>query len=254
MRLPARLLPALLIAAAALLLVVGVRMAGAGLAAYQAEAFMTHWAAQGREPDARAWAVAAAAAQRAVAWYPAASADYQDRLGRVHSWRFYQQPFGPAATLAVLVATPEVPAIDASRRQALAAYREAVRLRPAWADSQARLAHAKLYLLELDTEFARAYAAADRHAAAAGQVREELAQIGFRAWYWLTPAQQARALAAATAVLATSGPPAQQAVARQAAALGLLEGLCQRATARHGQRPTVCPAPSTSSPPPAPPA
>lgn len=242
MPLPARLLPALFLVAAAALLLAGVRMTGAGVAAYQAEAFMTHWATQGREPDARAWAVAAAAAQRAAAWYPAPNGDYQDRLGRVHSWRFYQQPFGGAATLAVLLATPEVPAIEESRRQALAAYREAVRLRPAAADSWARLAHAKLYLMERDPEFDQAYATADRLGAAAGEVRLELAQIGFGAWYWLTPPQQARALAAAAVALDAADRPAQ-AVAQQAAALGLLEELCQRAAARQGRRPPACPPP-----------
>ena len=243
MHLPARLLPALLLVAAALLLLLGLRMAGAGIAAYRAEAFMDHWSTQGREPDARAWAVAAAAAQRAVDWYPAPNGRYQERLGRVHSWRFYQQPLGDAALLAVLVATPEVPAIAASRRQALAAFREAVRLRPAAASGWARLAHAKLSLLQWDAEFDRAFANADRLGSAAGQPRLELAQVGLQGWYWLTPPQQARTLAAALVVLDSGGAPAKT-LAQQAAALGLLERLCQHAAARSAPRPPTCPPPA----------
>lgn len=239
MSFPVRMLPALVLTGAALLLLAGVRMTGAGLAAYQAEAFMTHWATQGREPEAQAWAVAADAAQRAQSWYPAANGDYQDRLGRIHSWRFYQQPFGPAAALAVLVATPEVAAIDASRRQALAAYREATRLRPLQPDGWARLAHAKLYLLELDDEFERAYAEAARLSPFIGRVQQELAQIGFQAWYQLSARQQEVALVSAAAVLQSGGGAAQD-VARQAAALGITDQLCRRATVGAGLLPKMC--------------
>lgn len=239
MRLPVRLFPALFLTGAALLVLAGIRMAGAGVAAYRAEAFMTHWAMQGREPAAQAWAEAADAAQRAQAWYPAANGEYQDRLGRVHSWRFYKQPFGPAATLALLVATPDVHAINASRRQALSAYREASRLRPFRPDGWARLAHAKLYLLELDAEFEHAYASAARLGPFSGGVQQEVAQIGLQSWYQLSASQQEIALTSAVAVL-QSGNGAAQDVARQAAAMGVRDALCERARARAGSVPPLC--------------
>lgn len=239
MSFPVRMLSALFLTGAALLLLAGARMTGAGLAAYQAEAFMTHWATQGREPAAQAWVVAAAAAQRAEAWYPAANGEYQDRLGRIHSWRFYQRPFGPAATLAVLVATPEVAAIDASRRQALAAYREATRLRPHQPDGWARLAHAKLYLLELDAESTHAYATAARLGPFIGAVQQELAQIGLQAWHRMSGGQRAIALAAAVAVLQAGGHAAQD-MARQLAAMGLTDQICQRVRAGAGRLPQLC--------------
>lgn len=244
MSFPVRMLPALFLAGAALLLLAGARMTGAGLAAYQAEAFMTHWATQGREPAAQAWVVAAAAAQRAEAWYPAANGEYQDRLGRTHSWRFYQRPFGPAATLAVLVATPEVAAIDASRRQALAAYREATRLRPHQPDGWARLAHAKLYLLEVDAEFGYAYAVAAQMGPFVGGVQSELAQIGLQAWYQLSATQQDIALASALAVLQLGGDAAQD-IAGQLIAGGLTNALCERARAGAGSLPQLCQAQSS---------
>lgn len=228
----ALLLPALLLFAA------GVAMAVAGVARFQSEAFLSHWAEKVLPPEARAWQVAEAAARRSVAWYPVANGEYLDRLGRVYSWQFYQLPHGAAVMLPVL--TPEqAMAVERSRRQALDAYRASVAVRPAWPDSWARLAHAKLYLLQIDAEFGAAYARAAQLASGRDEVNLELAEIGFLAWPSLT--NGLREIVLERGLRATdSGPRAARSVGRWASQAGLVPRLCGRATPQQRIEISLC--------------
>lgn len=176
-------LSALLIITLALCLCgMGAALTAAGMARYQADAFMDNWASKAGEPDAQAWAVAVSAARTAIKWYPVPSGEYLDRLGRVYAWRYFQHSFG--ANTALAGGRAQASAVDAgrSRRAALDAYRGAVAVRPAWPGSWARLAHAKLYLLELDGEFEQAFLRAADQGPWRGPVNRELAGIGLVAW------------------------------------------------------------------------
>lgn len=214
MKFSPRLRPVPFILLAVLLLVMGARMTLAGMSAYQAEAFMTHWTTQtpAREPAPSAWQVADAAARQAVALYPVASGDYLDRLGRVQAWQHFQQPRGNATAAA-------------SRRAALAAYREAVQARPTWPDTQARLAQGKILLAEPDAEFEAALAAADRLGGGRWQVSEEIAAVTLAGWLWLDEAQRQRGERHALRLLEL-GPPGEQRLLALGQAYGLPQAVC----------------------------
>ena len=192
------IVPALLVALAALLLMLfGGRLLLAGIADYQAEAFLTAWETAGKEPDERAWNIAHDAAQRAIDLYPVADGERLDRLGRIYSWQQFRQPYAAPQALA-------------SRQAALEAYRASVSARPTWPDSWARLAHAKLYLQQFDDEFAIAL----KQAFALGPwriaVNRELAQIGLIAWPHLSLTQKQATLESARRVAAFSPGEAQK--------------------------------------------
>lgn len=209
-----RLLPVLLVLPLALgLMVEGARLLMAGVAGYQADAFLTAWAKAGSEPAPQAWQVARQAAARAVQLYPAANGAYLDRLGRVYSWQHFQQPFGQKQ------AAP-------ARRAARQAFRDALAARPVSPFTQARLLHSKLYLLEFDTEFDQAFRRAD----ALGQwqlaVNRELAEVGLIAWPSLTPAQRELTLKHAQRAVAFSLRESQH-VMRLAQHTGMTGVLCQ---------------------------
>lgn len=170
-------LPFLVLLAAAALLYAGARMIPAGIASYQAEAFIGAWEQGSGEPAPRAWQIAHEAGQRAIELYPAADGDRLDRLGRIHSWQQFRQPYGQAEA-------------EPSRRAALAAYRASVAARPNWPYSWARLAHAKLYLQEFDAEFHQALSEALRLGPWRIGVNRELVEIGFSAWPHLDKTQR----------------------------------------------------------------
>jgi hypothetical protein len=149
----------------------------AGIASYQAQAFIDDWARKGTEPSPRAWEVAHTAAQRAVDLYPGSNGEYLERLGRIHQWRQFRQPFGAADA-------------EASRRAALEAFRAASEARPTWPANWAALAYAKLYLLELDDEFAHALQQARLHGPTRIEINRTLAEIGLIAWPSLSDEQR----------------------------------------------------------------
>lgn len=191
-------LPTLLLLAAALsVLATGGRMAMAGLAHYQSQAFIDSWIAPAQEPAPRAWAIAHDAAQRAVAWYPVASGQYFDRLGLIHSWQQFRQPYG-------------APQAQASRTAALAAYRASVEARPTWPDSWARLAHAKLYLLQFDKEFDQALSRAAQLGPWRVGINRELTEIGLTAWPQLDALQQAAIIESSRRTVAYSPTEARR--------------------------------------------
>lgn len=187
-------------------------MALAGLASYQAQAFIDSWAKHAQEPSTRAWEVAEDAAQRAIALYPTASGEYADRLGLVYSWQQFHQPYG-------------APEAEISRRAALAAYQGSIAARPTWPDTWARLAHAKLYLLEFDNELNQAMSNAAELGPWRVGINRELAEIGFTAWPQLNHAQRQATLEAARRTVAYSGNEAKR-VYQFAELTGMTQVLC----------------------------
>lgn len=213
-----RRMPALLVLLLAMaLLIAGGRMSVAGIANYQAEAFMSAWAKAGSEPSARAWQVAHNAAQRANSLYPVANGQYLDQLGRVYSWQQFRQPYA-------------APIAHASRQAALDAYRAAVAARPTWPYTWERLAHSKLYLQEFDNEFDLAMQQAFQRGPWRIGVNRELAEIGFSAWQQLNPEQRHATLESARRSVANGHAEAQR-LLNVAEITGRLSELCSSLSA-----------------------
>lgn len=190
----------------------GGRMALAGMADYQAQIFLKDWASKGQEPTPRAWAVAQAAAHRAVDLYPTPNGEYLDRLGRVYSWKQFTQPYG----------SPEA---QASRQAALDSYRAATQARPTWPQTWARLAHTKLQLAQFDDEFRQALAQANELGPTRIMVQREVMTVAFAAWPQLNASERERILQSARFNVAYGMRDAQytQALAAQH---GLTDTLC----------------------------
>lgn len=186
------------------LLFIGSRLLLAGIASYQADAFLSDWESKGVEPDERAWQIARDAAQRAMDLYPVANGAYQHRLGLIEQWQQFRQPFGEAKA-------------EASRRAALEAFRAATQARPTWPDHWAALAYAKLYLLEFDAEFRAALAQARELGPWRIGINRRVAEIGFIAWPQLDAAERESTLESARRTVAYSTQEAQNllAIAKQ---------------------------------------
>ncbi|MNZ17683.1 hypothetical protein D3C78_346780 [compost metagenome] len=195
------------------LLFIGGRMLLAGIAGYQAEAFLQNWEKKGEEPDQQAWLIAYDAAQRAIDLYPVANGAYQHRLGQIQQWQQFRQPFGAEKA-------------QASRRAALEAFRAATQARPTWPDHWAALAYAKLYLLEFDAEFHAALAQARELGPWRIDINRRLAEIGFIAWPQLDAAERDSILESARRTVAFSTQEAKSLLAI-AAQTGMTSALCQ---------------------------
>lgn len=214
---------ALLVAITAIgLLLFGGRLLLAGIADYQTEAFLEAWEATANEPDAHAWNIAHAAAQRAMDLYPVADGERLDRLGRIYSWKQFRQPFA-------------APTAQASRQAALDAYRASVNARPTWPDSWARLAHAKLYLQQFDDEFANALTQAFELGPWRVAVNRELAQVGLISWPKLTAGQRQATLESARRVAAFNPNESKQ-LLKLAEQTSTLQQVC---AALEGSKPPV---------------
>ncbi len=190
----------------------GLRMASAGFASYQAEAFLQDWAGKDAEPSAEAWQVAQGAAQRAVSLYPVANGEYFDRLGRVYSWQQFNQPYGSPVALA-------------SRLAALDAYRASVEARPVWPNTWVRLANTKLQLALFDDEFKQALERASALGPSRIDVQREVAMVVFAAWPQLSKQERANFLEAARRSVAY-GPREANQMQAMAAQHGLTDVLC----------------------------
>lgn len=207
------LLVPLVVTLALLLLIGGTRLLLAGIASYQAEAFLQDWQKKGRKPDERAWQIAHDAAERAIALYPGANGDYQHRLGLIHQWQHMRQPVGSP------VAIP-------SRHLALQAFRAALAARPHWPEHWTALAWTKLQLLEFDDEFHQALAKAQRLGPWRIGINRSLAEIGLIAWPQLSTDERAAVLEAARRT-ARSGPREAADLFALAKQAGLDDRLCQ---------------------------
>ncbi|WP_417792228.1 hypothetical protein [Stutzerimonas xanthomarina] len=190
----------------------GLRMAGAGFASYQAEAFLQDWAGKGAEPSAEAWQVAQGAAQRAVSLYPVANGEYFDRLGRVYSWQQFKLPYGSPDALS-------------SRLAALDAYRASLEARPVWPNTWARLANTKLHLALFDDEFKQALERASALGPSRIEVQREVTMIVFAAWAQLSKQERASFLESARRSVTYGQREAQQ-IQLLAAQHGLTGVLC----------------------------
>lgn len=195
-----RLAILLVIALSLPLLFMGSRLLLAGIAGYQADAFLSDWEKKGEEPNERAWQIARAAAQRAIDLYPVANGAYQHRLGLIQQWKQFRQPFG-------------APNAEASRRAALETFRAATQARPTWPDHWAALAYAKLNLLEFDAEFRAALAQARELGPWRIAINRRIAEIGFIAWPQLDATERASILESARRTVAYSPQEAQNLLA-----------------------------------------
>lgn len=212
-RRPAAFLGLLALAATTLLLTVaGSRMALAGLAAFQAEAFLQQWRQQPGEPTPEAAAIAQAAAQRAIDRYPVAHGDYQHRLGLVLGWQHYQHPW-------------DDPAAAPTRQAAAEAYRAAIAARPAWPATWAQLARTQLQQSQRDAEFTQTMDEALRQGPWRIDVTYPLAEIGLLAWPTLDVPQKTLTLKALQRAAAYSPGHAQR-LYRLAQAQGLEQPFC----------------------------
>lgn len=193
------------------LLFIGSRLLLAGIAGYQADAFLSDWESKGVEPNERAWQIARDAAQRAIDLYPVANGAYQHRLGLIQQWQQFRQPFGVAKA-------------EASRRAALEAFRAATQARPTWPDHWAALAYAKLYLLEFDAEFRAALTQARELGPWRMGINRRVAEIGFIAWPQLDATERASILESARRTVAYSTQEAKSllAIAEQTGMTGEL--------------------------------
>lgn len=149
----------------------------AGVSHQQAKLFLEDWGRVGKEPSERAWLFARDAAENAVAKSPVDNGEYADTLGRVYEWHRVFAPFGDAEA-------------EDARRQAVAAYRKSIVIRPLWPYTHIQLAYAKLRLLELDDEFHQALAEARRLGAGRMRVHALLAEIGMISWPQLSIDEQ----------------------------------------------------------------
>lgn len=149
----------------------------AGIASYQAEAFLQDWNVKGVEPDERAWQVAFIAAQRAIDLYPVTNGDYQHQLGLIQQWKQFRQPFGAANA-------------SASRLAALEAFRAAAKAQPTWPEHWAALAYSKVYLLQFDAEFHNALHLAHELGPWRIEINRRVSEIGLIAWPQLTETER----------------------------------------------------------------
>lgn len=205
-----RVLPLLLLAV--LLVYLGARLLLAGVAAYQAQRFLDDWSSKGQEPQARAWQIAHAAAQRSVALYPGANGEYLEQLARIQQWQQHSHP-------------PGADSAKASRQAARDSFRAAIQARPTWPYNWMGLVSVKLQLLEIDEEFAEAMQQAHRYAPTRLDINRNLAQAGLVAWMLLDEAAENLTLEAARVTFSYSEAEARK-LAAFADSLYLLEDLC----------------------------
>lgn len=199
----------------------------AGIASYQAEAFLQAWEKKGQEPDARAWQIARGAAQRAIDRYPVANGAYLHRLGLIEQWKQFRQPFGVAEA-------------DASRRAALQAFRAATEVRPTWPEHWSALAYAKLYLLEFDGEFHDALRKAHELGPWRIEINRRLAEIGYLAWPQLSATERDSIHLAAQRTIAYNQREAQKLLSIAEYA-GTTEELCGSLTLELRNTRKICP-------------
>lgn len=209
------------------LLFMGSRLLLAGIASYQADAFLSDWESKGEEPSEHAWQIAHDAAQRAIDLYPIANGAYQHRLGLIQQWQQFRQPFGASEA-------------EASRRAALEAFRAATEARPAWPEHWAALAYTKLNLLEFDTEFRAALSQARELGPWRITINRRVAEIGFITWPQLDATERANTLESARRTVAYSTQEAQNLLAI-AERTGMTDELCNSLSPQLKTTRKLCP-------------
>lgn len=170
------------------------------LNASHADRFLGDWAVTGEEPSPAAFAVAEAAAIRAIRFYPGASGEHWDRLARVYDWRHWRAPAGQGPLTSVRPPLEQMLnqplGADASadpratRLRAIAAYERAVELRPLWPYGVARLASARLRAGGVDQALAELIKSAYHLGPWRPIINRRITEIGLRGWAGLD--QEAR--------------------------------------------------------------
>lgn len=150
----------------------------AGIAHYQAQAFIEHWEKQPSQPTEQAWHIAKDAVQRAISVYPGRNGHYLETLGYIEQWH----AFGAALN---------DPNAQEYREAAVQALRESTQARPTWPDAWAALAYAKLTVLAFDDEFTQALAQAQHFGPWRIGINRRLAEIGLIAYTELNSEQRA---------------------------------------------------------------
>ena len=170
----------------------------ASLHARQADQFLQDWGTTGEPPTAEAFAVAEAAAIRAIQWHPGPSGAHWEQLGRVYAWRHWRAPYGPGPgwtdrpNAEALLGQPlgaeasHDPAL--TRLRALVAHAHATEHRPLWPYGRVRLARAHLHAGDPDGELATVLHQAFELGPWRPGVNRHITFIGLRAWPNLDPA------------------------------------------------------------------
>jgi protein-tyrosine phosphatase len=150
----------------------------ADIAAFRANAWVEAWSHQLAQTQSRQssfsvqdaeWQEAHELATLAVRLAPM-NADYREGLARVHEMRFITAPIGSLEA-------------QASREMAIAAYKDAIKLRPTWPYAYAALAYALVRAGGHDAEVERVLAEAARLGPWEPQVMETIVDIGLDGWY-----------------------------------------------------------------------
>lgn len=199
----------------------GAQLLIAGIAHYQASAFLEHWEQHGKQPSEQAWQIAESAITRAINHHPAANGKYLEKLGYIQQWRDHGVALND-------------PNAQASRQVALKALRESTQARPTWPDAWAALAYAKLIALEFDDELTHAMQQAQHLGPWRIGINRRLAEIGLTALPLLTAEQRAIAFESAQRTAHYSAKERQQQFSL-ASQTNTLAPLCQALQADDAQ-------------------
>lgn len=143
----------------------GIKLFIAGLAHYQASAFIEQWEQQRTAPSEQAWTIVNDAITRAIDTHPASNGKYLEKLGYIQQWHSYGAALNDTSA-------------SSSRQAAVQALRKATLARPTWPDAWAALAYAKLSVLELDDEFTFALRQAQHFGPWRIGINRRIAEIG----------------------------------------------------------------------------
>ena len=156
----------------------GGKLLVAGIAHYQAQAFIEHWEKQPTVPSEQAWDVAHDAIERAIAAYPGANGAYLETQGYIQQCRAFGADLNdPSATQ--------------YRQTAVQKLRESVQARRTWPEAWAALAYAKLTVLEFDEEFTHALQQAQHFGPWRIGINRRIAEVGLIAYSVLNDEQRA---------------------------------------------------------------
>ena len=163
------------------IVVLGSRLFMANLHQYRASSFLSDWEEKREVPSDQAWQVAQQAIEQAIAWYPGANAAYYEQLGYMWQWRGYS-PNTPLANR------------EESQQHAIAAFRQALSIRPTWPYAWTGLAYGKMTGGEYDQEFRHAMLQAVHYGPTRIGINRRVAEIGLISWPYLDHTLQALTL------------------------------------------------------------
>lgn len=158
----------------------------------QADRFLNSWSEAGEPPDPAAFAVAEAAAIRAIQRYPGPSGVHWERLARIYAWPHWRAPRHrgkvpedlPAAAVILTQPLGAEGVVDpaTTRLRALAAYTEATTHRPLWATAVVSQAQIRLQVGVADPAFAELLHRAFELGPWRPAINRRITEAGLRAW------------------------------------------------------------------------